>query len=327
LLNGGARSGQLDKTFRHSFISTVATDFNIRLTAAGIGFSTFLSPNTGEFWELEKGETFITMLTASRRHFGATISSQNMEVLAEEDDPYYLAFHATAARGGHYTYSFTIRRNSSSEEESAETTDSDSELDTISDEGHSTNMTIELENHESPPPQPPAHRMGTAGSANVDSEVNDVDTEGNENAGNVANRPSFQQCVRPKHGNMIIGLPDSLSTSPSAKPETTQETDVTEKRTKRKKKWKRVGAEEMGFKLTLFPRETVANDSKEDEQKELEIFAKLEWEEEEGMGRVPQQCRPFLDFEGNGLAKEEKLLRRDQDRRVEKAHKQVSFKI
>jgi hypothetical protein len=65
LLSGGARSDQLDKTLRHSFISTVATDFNIRLTAAGIGFSIFFSPNTGEFWELEKEKTFITMLTAS----------------------------------------------------------------------------------------------------------------------------------------------------------------------------------------------------------------------------------------------------------------------
>ena len=128
-----------------------------------------------------------------------------------------------------------------------------------------------------------------------------------------SNEETATPCVRPKHGVAIIGVPDSLlPEAQQAKKETT----------KKKKKWRAVNAEEMGFKLTLFPREPVANDSTD---RETEFYEVLEAE----LDSVGDKIRPFqhlLQLEGSGLAKKEKFLRRDSDRREEKAHRQVKSK-
>lgn len=122
-----------------------------------------------------------------------------------------------------------------------------------------------------------------------------------------------QPSVRPKYGGKIIGLPDEML------PES-----GTECKKKKKKKWRTVGAEEMGFRLSLFPRIPVTDETG-DAKKETDIFLAVVEEIES----VAEKCRPFshlLQLEGSGVAREEKFTRRDSDRRVQKAHLQVKSK-
>ncbi|XP_070176414.1 uncharacterized protein [Littorina saxatilis] len=124
-------------------------------------------------------------------------------------------------------------------------------------------------------------------------------------------------CVRPKHGTTIVGLPDKLVTP--------QAHETKKEKPKKKKKWRAVGAEDMGFKLTLFPRAPVTDEGKKDVEKEEALFFAFEAELE----LVNQRVRPFqhlLQLEGSGLNKKEKFIRRDSDRRVQKAHRQVKSK-
>ena len=79
----------------------------------------------------------------------------------------------------------------------------------------------------------------------------------------------------------------------------------------------------MGFKLTLFPRAPV--DNTDTTTGEIGFFEVLDAE----LDSVGDKIRPFrhlLQLEGSGLAKEEKFLRRDSDRREQKAHRQVKSK-
>lgn len=129
-------------------------------------------------------------------------------------------------------------------------------------------------------------------------------------------------CVRPKHGDSIVGLPNIIMKTPEMLNQ--GKMDEKDKIIKKRKKWKRVGAEEMGFRLTLFPRVPVVNNDEED-KREWEILSRLAREEVEKES-VPQWAHQLLQLEGQGLMRTEKRLRRDQDRRVEKAHKQVKSK-
>ncbi|KAL8602047.1 hypothetical protein ACOMHN_007317 [Nucella lapillus] len=128
---------------------------------------------------------------------------------------------------------------------------------------------------------------------------------------------SHKPCVRPKYGSIIVGLPDKFM----KKVEGLEK----KKEKQKKKKWRAVSAEDMGFKLTLFPRTPIICDEKTVEN-ELKIFdAMIETE----LDDVNDQVKPFrhlLQLEGIGLSKEDKFTRKDSHRRVQKAHKQVKSK-
>ncbi|XP_076436450.1 uncharacterized protein LOC143275976 [Babylonia areolata] len=124
-------------------------------------------------------------------------------------------------------------------------------------------------------------------------------------------------CVKPKYGSTIVGLPDKFMKK--------VETLGKEKETRKKKKWRAVNAEDMGFKLTLFPREPVTCDEKKVESESKSFYAMIEAE----LDHEKDQLKPFrhlLQLEGTGLNRETKFTRKDSDRRVQKAHKQVKSK-
>ena len=126
-------------------------------------------------------------------------------------------------------------------------------------------------------------------------------------------------CVRPKYGgDIIIGLPDTLSQ--------TQKDSKKSEKPKKKKKWRTVLAEDMGFRLTLFPRVSVAACDEKEMEKEQDVFESLL--ETEPQQFVVDKAEPFahlLRFEGTGLRKEEKAVRKDKHHRV-KPRKELKTK-
>ena len=93
--------------------------------------------------------------------------------------------------------------------------------------------------------------------------------------------------------------------------------------TKKKKKWKRVGNEEFGFKESLFPR-PVSDNFKIDIDHE-KLFNQIEAE----CDKLEDITDPFakeLEMEGNSLNRDGRYLRADRDRKITKAHKQVKSK-
>lgn len=130
------------------------------------------------------------------------------------------------------------------------------------------------------------------------------------------NAESQKPCVRPKYGTVIMGLPDKFMEKVEGREK---------KKEKKKKKWRTVSAEDMGFRLSLFPREPVTCDEKQAER-ELKVFDAMIEAELDDMNDQLKPFRHLLQLEGTGVSKEDKFTRRDSDRRVQKAHKQVKSK-
>ncbi|XP_076436646.1 uncharacterized protein LOC143276123 [Babylonia areolata] len=124
-------------------------------------------------------------------------------------------------------------------------------------------------------------------------------------------------CAKPKYGSSIVRLTDKFVKKVG--------TPGKEKETRKKKKWRAVNAEDMGFKLTLFPREPVTCDEKELESESKSFYAMIETELEQEKDQLRRFCH-ILQLEGTALNRETKFTRKDRDRRVQKAHKQVKSK-
>nr|KAG5699862.1 hypothetical protein BaRGS_034636 [Batillaria attramentaria] len=102
------------------------------------------------------------------------------------------------------------------------------------------------------------------------------------------------------------------------------EEEEDKRKNKKKKKWRTVGAEEMGFRLSLFPRTPVTVEEGEAAREANVFFAVME-----EFDNVTEKSRPFshlLQLEGSGVCREDKVARKDSDRRVRKAHVQVKSK-
>ena len=100
-----------------------------------------------------------------------------------------------------------------------------------------------------------------------------------------------------------------------------------EKMKKKKKKWKAVALSETGFNLSLFPRPVGSELFDPDEEER--ILTKIENSIEEHENMV-EKYRDFdttyTDVFAGKICKADKLTRRDRDKRVEKASKQVKHK-
>ncbi|XP_061189422.1 uncharacterized protein LOC133197416 [Saccostrea echinata] len=96
-----------------------------------------------------------------------------------------------------------------------------------------------------------------------------------------------------------------------------------EKIEKKGKRWKYLPNDEMGFKISLFPRPVCDNVSIDYDAEKL--YLKIENECDE-MENLTQKFEEFQEMEGCMSGNMKLEIRADRDRKVEKAHKQVKTK-
>ncbi|XP_022323162.2 uncharacterized protein LOC111124526 [Crassostrea virginica] len=96
-----------------------------------------------------------------------------------------------------------------------------------------------------------------------------------------------------------------------------------EKLKKIAKKWKTLSNEEMGFKISLFPRPVCDNMNTEDDAEKLFNIIEKECDERESL---TENFDRYQEMEGCFSCNMNVQIRADRDRKVEKAHKQVKTK-